>query len=166
VLYYRQNYPADILPLSILLGATPPVLASLVSLLKATGENEHSHSEQNEREAEREAEHTLKLQLYTVEQTEQTKRELAEQTERTKRERAKARTEVAKANAIAQVRTNAKRTPVERGSGRREPGKLDAQAEMVLLEQPGIGPRPLARELGCAPSTAAGVLKRVRGNGQ
>lgn len=42
--------------------------------------------------------------------------------------------------------------------------RLDDKAQVVLLQQPDIGPRPLARELGCSPSAAAGVLNRIKSN--
>ncbi len=49
------------------------------------------------------------------------------------------------------------------GNGRVKPGELDEVARVILLEQPDIGPRPLGRRLGCSPSTASGILKRLNG---
>ena len=68
------------------------------------------------------------------------------------------------ADAIVQVkvqstgRDNGHKT---NGNGRRKPGELDALAQVVIAQNPDIGPRPLARELGCSPSTAANILKRL-----
>jgi hypothetical protein len=157
VWYYRQNYAQDPLWLSVLLGITAPVLAALVSVLRAHANAERTEAEQTEREAER----TLELEKYTIEQAEQTRREHLIAQERTKQIRAQARAEKAKANALAQT----KRTVKPRTNGRRAAGELDEAARLILLEFPDIGPRPLARELGCSPSTASGILERVRSNG-
>lgn len=154
VWYYRQNYAQDPLWLSVLLGITAPVLAALVSVLRAHANAERTQAEQTEREAER----TLELEKYTLELAEQTRREHLIAQERTKQVRAQARAEKAKANA-------SKRTAKPRTNGRRAAGELDEAARLILLEFPDIGPRPLARELGCSPSTASGILERVRSNG-
>ena len=153
VAYYRQNYPADPWEVSILLGVTAPLMAALVSVLKSFGEVERT-----------EAERSLKLERFAIEQAEQTKRTEIEQKERTKRERAKARAEKARTDAIAQTsvqvseRGNGHKS---NGNGRRAPGELDALARVIIADEPGIGPRPLASMLDCSPSTAAGILKRL-----
>ena len=163
--YYRQNYPQDPLILSVLLGATAPVLAAFVSVLRAFGDVERTETEHMEREAER----SLQLEIRTLELAEQTERELLLEQERTQRDlmlakeqtkqdRARARAEQARVNAIEQ----AKRTPLIQRSERRKSGELDEMARLILLEQPNIGPRPLARELECAPSTASRILERIR----
>ena len=157
VWYYRQNYAQDPLWLSVLLGITAPVLAAFVSVLRAHANAERMESEQTEQKAER----TLQLEMHAMELAEQTKREHLIAQERTKQVRAQARAEKAKANALAQT----KRTPKTRTGGRRAAGELDEAARVILLEFPDIGPRPLARELGCSPSTASGILERVRSNG-
>jgi hypothetical protein len=142
-----------------MLGLTAPVLAAALALLKAMGDVQRAADAITEQDAER----SLRLQMYAVEQAEQTKRTEIAERERTKRERANARTEQAKANAIVQAQRTAKRTP---NGERRTPGELDAVAQAVLLTDPDIGPRPLARELGVSPSTASGILKRLNGNGR
>lgn len=157
VAYYRQNYPLDPPMISLLLGITAPILAALVSVLKSFGDVERTETKQSERVAEREAEQ----ERYALEQAEQTRRVQIVEQERTKRERAKARAEKARANAIAHSNEHQS----ERGNGRLKPGERDEMARAILLERPGLGPRPLARELGCSPSTASAVLKRLGGNG-
>jgi hypothetical protein len=158
VWYYRQNYPADPLEISILLGATAPVLAAFLSVLKAMRDFPRAGIEQAEREAER----ALELEKHRIAQEEQTRRVQIEQAERTKRERAKARAEKAKAEAIAQGKPKVNGQSNGRGNGRLSPGELDDRARLILQEQPDIGPRPLARQLGISPSTASGILKRLR----
>ena len=152
--YYRQNYPQDPPALSILLGASAPVLAAFVSVLRAFGDVERTEHEHMEREAER----SLQLEIRTLELAEQTKRELLLAKEQTKQERARARAEQARVNVVVQN----KRTPKIQPSERRKSGELDEMARLILLEQPNIGPRPLARELECAPSTASRILERIR----
>lgn len=165
--YYRQNYPGDPELISGLLGLTAPLLAALLSVLKAMGDNQRTETEQSVQERER----SLELERYTLELAEQTKREQSEQAERTertrieqaeqtKRTRANARAEQAKANAEQQVKANVQTE--QKTNGRRKPGELDEQARAILALDPDIGIRPLARQLGVAPSTASGVLKRVR----
>jgi len=166
VAYYRQNYPLDPPEISLLLGITAPILAALVSVLKSFGDVERTEAKQSEREAERVAEY----ERYKLEQAEQTRRVQIVEQERTKRERAKARAEKARANAIAQVKVQSSEHHVEhqgkRDNGRLKPGERDELARAILLERPELaGPRPLARELGCSPSTASAVLKRLRSNG-
>jgi len=150
VWYYRQNYPADPLEVSILLGATAPTLAACLSIMKAMGDAQRTQARQVEREAEGE----LEWEKYRIDQEEQTRRLKIEQTERTKRERVKAHTETTKPK--ASTRDNG------RGNGRLSPGQLDDQVRLILQEKPDIGPRPLARELDISPSTASGILKRLR----
>lgn len=158
VAYYRQNY-ADPLWVSVILGVTAPVLAALVSVLKALGDLERTESEHNERDSER----SLSLEKHRIEQLERTRREHLLEQERTKQERAKARAEQSRANAIAQASERVSEHENEQGNGRLTRNELDALARLILAEEPGIGPRPLARRLGCAPSTAAKVLKRLEG---
>lgn len=166
--YYRDNCPADPLWVSVLMASVAPILAGLLSVMRAFNHAERTEAEQNEREAER----SLELEKYRIEQQERTRREQLTAQERTKQERAKARAEKARADAIVQARRTATEQATEQanvhgtnGNGRVKPGELDAMARVVLTEQPGIGPRPLARELGCSPSTASGILKRLNGNG-
>jgi hypothetical protein len=159
--YYRQNYPLDPVEISLMLGLTAPVLAAALALLKAMGDVQRATDAQAERGANAECERSLQLKMYAIEQAEQTKRTEIAERERTKRERANAKTEQAKANAIAQAHRT-QRTPTER----RTRGELDGVAQAILLTDPDIGPRPLARELGVAPSTASAILKRLNGNGR
>jgi len=161
VAYYRQNYPLDPPMISLLLGITAPILAALVSVLKSFGDVERTEAEQSERVAERKAEQ----ERYALEQAEQTRRVQIVEQERTKRERAKARAEKARANAAERVKVHSNEHQDERGNGRLKPGERDELAREILLEQPDLGPRPLARKLGCSPSTASAVLKRLRANG-
>lgn len=155
VAYYRQNYPSDPLIVSVLLGAAAPILAALVSVLKSLDNNERSERTASEQEAERLAE----LERYRIAQAEETRRVQVSERERTKREREKAQVEKARLDAIAQANAQAS----EQGNGRLTPGELDALAQGVIAQQPDIGPRPLARQLGCSPSTAVGLLRRLRG---
>lgn len=165
VAYYRDTSPGDPLAVSILLGATAPILAALLSILKGMIDSQKMANAQAEQEAAR----SLELEKYRIEQAERTKQIEIEQKERTKRERAKARAEQAKVQAIAQAK---KRTTTHKANGnghgdngRLEPGALDDAARLILIERPNIGPRPLARELECSPSTAAGILNRLKDNG-
>jgi hypothetical protein len=173
VAYYREQAPTDPGAISILLGATAPVLAAFLSVMKAVGNTERVQAEQAEQEAER----GLELEKYRIEQAERTRRLEIEQKERTKREQAKARAERARADASAQAKRTGSVQACARnngregdhradGNGRLKPGELDDVVRAVLLEQPDIGPRPLARTLDCSPSTAAGILKRLRDNGR
>ena len=152
--YYRQNHPADPLGVSILLGATAPALAAFLSMLKAMGDVQRSETAKFTQEAAR----AVELEKYRIEQEEETRRVQIEQAEWTKRERAKARAEQTKARAkpSASARDNG------RGNGRLSPGELDEKVRLILQERPDIGPRPLAREMGISPSTASGILKRLR----
>jgi hypothetical protein len=152
--YYRDTCPADPLWVSVLMASVAPILAGLLSVMRAFGHVERSEAEQSEREAER----SLQLRMYEIEQAERTRREHLVEQERTKQVRANARAERARAEANGHKANG--------GNGRVKPGELDVVAQAILLEQPGIGPRPLARELGCSPSTASGILKRLNGNGQ
>jgi len=149
--YYRQSHPADPLGVSILLGATAPVLAAFLSILKAMGDAQRSETAQVAQEAAR----AVELEKYRIEQEEQTRRVQIEQAERTKRERAKAR-----GKAQGKPRVNGRNGG--RGNGRLSPGELDDAVRLALQDQPDIGPRPLARQLGISPSTASGILKRLR----
>ena len=149
--YYRQNHPADPLGVSILLGATAPALAAFLSMLKAMGDAQRSETAQFTQEAA----HALELEKYKIAQEQETRRVQIEQTERTKRERAKARERVQ-----GKPRVNGRNGG--RGGGRLSPGELDDAVRLALQEQPDIGPRPLARQLGISPSTASGILKRLR----
>lgn len=161
VRYYQLNYPDDPLEISVLLGVTAPVLAALVTLLMAFSDVQRVKDELEEATADRE----LELAKYQIEQAEETKRvQLAEQ-ERTKRERARARAEQARANALIQAESTASVQVAEHGSERLKPGELDNKVRAILLDEPDIGPRPLARKLGISPSTASGILRRVKDNG-
>jgi biotin transporter BioY len=160
-LYYRQNYPADPAWVSALLGFSAPFLAALVSVLRAIAHTERAEREQDERQAERQAERALELERYSLEQAERTRRVQIAEAEQTKRARAAARAEQAKAAALATAAANAPKSAS--GNGRPGRGERDAMAAALVLENPDIGPRELARTLGCAPSTAAGILGRVRG---
>lgn len=138
--------------MSILLGTTAPVLAAALSILKAMDDIQRTQA----RQAAQETERALELEKYRIAQAEETRRAQIAERERTKRERAKAQAEQAKADAIAR----AKRTAGEQGgtqnndqgngqgNGRLRAGGLDSAARAILLGQPDIGPRPLARELG------------------
>ena len=86
----------------------------------------------------------------------------------TKQVRAQARAESARIATIVQARerTNTPGGNGKNGNGRLQPGSLDDAVRAILLERPDIGPRPLARELNCSPSTASGILRRVGGNGK
>lgn len=150
VAHYRQNYPSDPWEVSILLGATAPIMAALVSVLKSFGDVERTESERS-----------LELERYAIEQAERTKREQIAEQERTKQERARARAEQAKANAMVQAKGQSTEHKANGGNGRRKSGELDALAQVVIARNPDIGPRPLARELGCSPSTASSILKRL-----
>jgi hypothetical protein len=157
VAYYRQNYP-DPMWISVILGVTAPVLAALVSVLKSLGDVERSESEQSERDTER----SLELEKYRIEQSERTRREQLIEQERTKQVRAQARAEKAKANAIVQSSERPSEQSSEQGTnGRLKRNELDALARLIVAEEPDIGPRPLSRRLGCSPSTASGILKRL-----
>jgi hypothetical protein len=154
--YYRDTCPGDPLWVSGLMAGVAPILAGLLSVMRAFGVVERTEAERSEREAER----TLELRMYEIEQAEGTKRAVEIERERTKQVRANARAERAKVETL-RVSEN----PKGRGNGRARAGGFDVAARAVLLQQPGIGPRPLARELGCSPSTASGILKRLNGNG-
>jgi hypothetical protein len=156
--YYRDTCSSDPLWVSALMALVAPVLAGLLSVMRAFGVVERTEAEQSERAAER----TMELRMYEIEQGEQTRRAVEIERERTKQVRANARAERAKAEKTLRVSEN----PKGRGNGRARAGGFDAAARAVLLQQPGIGPRPLARELGCSPSTASGILKRLNGNGR
>jgi hypothetical protein len=163
--YYREHYPGDPAWVSVILGVAAPVLAALVSVLKSFGDVERTENERNERESEREAERVLELEKLRIEQEERTRREQLIAKERTAQERAKARAEKARANAIVQVSEQGSERQTEQGisgNGRLKPGELDDLARLVVAEKPGIGARPLARRLGCSPSTAYGILKRLQ----
>lgn len=160
--YYRDNCPADPLWVSVLMAAVAPVLAGLLSVMRAFNHVERTETEQSEREAER----ALELEKYRIEQEERTRREHLTEQERTKQVRASARAEKARADAIAQMEVQGSEQQTERqsgGNGRLKPGELDELARLVIAEDPDIGPRPLARRLGCSPSTASGILKRLDG---
>jgi hypothetical protein len=158
--YYRDTCSSDPLWVSALMAGVAPILAGLLSVMRAFGVVERTEAEQSERAAER----TIELRMYEIEQSEQTRRALAIEQERTKQVRANARAERAKAEKTLRVSENPKGRG--NGNGRARAGGFDAAARAVLLQQPGIGPRPLARELGCSPSTASGILKRLNGNGR
>lgn len=153
--YYRQNYPGDPWEISLMLGLAAPILAAFVAVLRAFGDLQRTQDAQ----AEQDAVHKLELDKYAIEQAERTKQmEIAER-EQTKRARAAARAEQARAT----ERTAGVRR--ERTNGRRPSGSHDEAARLLLLANPDLGPRPLARELGVSPSTAAGILDRVKVNG-
>lgn len=143
---------------SALMAAVGPVLAGLLSVMRAFGVVERSEAEQSEREAER----SLQLRMYKIEQAERTRREHLIEQERTKQVRAQARAEQARARGDGGGNGRGNGHKANGGNGRVKPGELDARARTVLMERPGIGPRPLGRELGCSPSTAAGILKRLK----
>ena len=157
VYYYCLNYTKDPLWISILLGLTAPVLAAFLAVLRSFGDVRSA----GEQVAERQAERSLDLEKYRAEQAERTRCVQIEQTERTKQVRAQARAERAKAQAAVEMRTAKERERTD-GNGRRAPGELDDRARAILVQQPDIGPRPLARELDISPSTASGILRRLK----
>jgi len=145
VAYYRTCARQDTLAISVLLGFSAPVLAAAVAILKSLDDAAGVQRAQDERERVR----VLELEKYTVEQSERTRRTVQVEVERTKQERARARA------------TKAESTPSKRvsGAGRR----IDmAGVQAALAADPDIGPRELARVLGCSPSGAAGALRRAR----
>jgi uncharacterized membrane protein len=95
--YYRDNCPGDPLWVSVLMAAVAPVLAGLLSVMRAFSHVERTEAEQNEREAER----ALELEKHRIAEQERTRREHLIEQEQTKQVRANARVERAKAEAIA-----------------------------------------------------------------
>lgn len=161
--YYRSTSPADPLWVSVLMAAVAPVLAGMLSVMRAFGHVERTEGEQDEQAALL----ALELEKYRIAEQEQTRREVLIEREQTKQVRANARVESAKAKTLAQVKERAMvRSNGRGGNGRLRPGELDDAVRAILLERPDIGPRPLARELNCSPSTASGILRRVAGNGR
>ena len=163
--YYRDVCPADPLWVSVLMASVAPVLAGMLSVMRAFGHVERAEGERDEHAALL----ALQLEKHRVTEQERTRSEVLVEREQTKQVRANARAESARAATIVQAR---KRTATvsggngQDGKGRLRPFELDDAVRAILLEQPDIGPRPLAREVGCSPSTASGILRRVGGNGR
>ena len=79
VAYYRDNYAADPLWVSITLGASAPTLAAFLSVLQALVKVERIEEEQADKAAER----VKELEMYRIAQAEETKRQIALEAERT-----------------------------------------------------------------------------------
>jgi len=162
--YYRDVYPADAVWTSVLMASVAPVLAGMLSVMRAFGHAERADGEQLEREAVL----ALELEKYRIAEQEQTRCTVLVEREQTKQVRANARAESARSQSIVQTneRTMIQGENGRGGNGRLRPGELDDAVRAILMIQPNIGPRPLARELNCSPSTACGILKRVGDNGR
>ena len=124
VAYYRDNYAADPLWVSVTLGASAPTLAALLSVLQALVKVERIEEEQADKQADRADE----LEKYRIAQAEMTKRQIALEAEKTKQERAKNRVEKAR------IETEKMRITAERVKEESEQRKQEDELGARLAE--------------------------------
>jgi len=100
--YYRQNYPQDPWALSLALGNTAPILAALVTVMRALGDRHYENKSLETKEQDKQREHELELER--IAQAGKTERVVGVEAEHTKQERARAR--YAKPTAPTPVKSN------------------------------------------------------------
>lgn len=104
VYYYREFYPGDPVPLSVLLGLAAPVLAAFFALLKAKGDVERQGTESQTELGRIELEHNLELEKRRLELEASKETARLVEAEKTKQLREQTKREKIKAEAERQAR--------------------------------------------------------------
>lgn len=138
IYYYREFYPDDPLPLSILLGLAAPVLAAFFALLKARGDVQRQESE-----------NALELEKFRLEKETELAMAVETEKERTKQERELTKRLKLEAEAEAKARQAAETKAQQLERQRREFAKLGKSREILLIikETPEITRQRLGQEL-------------------
>ena len=148
IYYYREFYPGDPVPLSMLLGLAAPILAAFFALLKARGDVERQESENMLELRKQESESALDLEKFRLEK--ETELAIAVQTEKEKTKQEKELTKRLKmeAEAEAKARQAAETEAQQLERQRKEFVRLGKSADILLIikETPEITREGLAEK--------------------
>jgi len=163
--YYRQNDPGEPPWVSATLGLSAPVLAALVSVLRALHESATEETERKAQETERQQKLDHELALETVRQQEETKRKIAATSE--KERTAQLRAEARRAKAEAEQR-KAEETQTQQAETKRQRVEMLGNERATYdyyAENPGADRATAAGALGVSKRTVGNHLARLRGLG-
>ena len=144
IYYYREFYPGDPVPLSVLLGLAAPVLAAFFALLKARGDVRRQESK-----------NTLELRKFEIEQETQVRIAVETEKEKTKQERELTKRLVMEAEAEAKARQAAETRAQQLERQRKEFVKLGKSGDILLRikEMPEITKEGIGQTFEIGPRT-------------
>lgn len=148
VYYYREFYPKDPAPLSVLLGLAAPVLAAFFALLKAKGDVERQESETKLALKIQESDSALELEKFRLEKEMELRMAVETEKEKTKQERELTKRLQLEAEAEERIRQAAETKAQRLERQRKEFAKLGKSAEILLIikEMPEITKEGLAQQ--------------------
>ena len=140
IYYYREFYPNDPLPLSVLLGLAAPVLAAFFALLKARGDVEHQEAQDALALRKQESEDALELEKFRLERETELAIAVETEKERTKQERELTKRLKLEAEAKAKARQAAETEAQQLERQRKRFASLGKSADILVTikERPGI----------------------------
>lgn len=163
VYYYREFYPGDPVPLSMLLGLAAPILAAFFALLKARGDVERQESEDALELRKQKSKSALELEKFRLEK--ETELAIAVQTEKekTKQERELTKRRKMEAEAEAKARQVAETQAQQLERQRKGFGQLGKSADILVTikEKPGITKEEIGQRFEIGPRTVDYHLSKL-----